>query len=356
MRFIVIILFLISLSLFFSVYVSPESFPYSGLLPLLIPLFMLLNIFLAVMFLFGRSRLIIYPIIALALGYKFFGITFQWNPREETEESITLLSFNTMQFSYGMYKENLEKSKNIIQWAKDHPADIKCFQEFYQDFTTPSKNAIKIITEDGKLNHSYQSIIGNRKNRSHGVAIVSRFPIINEGRVFDNRRNNGAMFVDLVVKKDTMRIYNVHLESMSIPAEELSDVEGIKLHYRETIRKIKNGTIMRAEQLKTLKEHMENSPYPVIIAGDFNDIPYSYTYFSLRSILNNAFEEAGKGFGFTYNKVLFFLRIDHIFHDKVFKAKNFRTHTEVDYSDHYPISTEFIWKSPLRVISEENAP
>jgi endonuclease/exonuclease/phosphatase family metal-dependent hydrolase len=347
MRFIVVVLFLISIALFFSVYVSPESFSYSGLLPLLIPPFLLLNIFMFFIFLFGRSYLIIYPIIALAIGYKFFGITFQWNPREEIDNGISLLSFNTMQFAYAMDKANQEQTKNIIQWSKEHSADIKCFQEFYQDFTTPSKNAIKIITEDGKLNHSYQPIIGNRKNRSHGVAIITKFPIINEGRIFDNRRNNGAMFVDLVVKKDTIRVYNVHLESMSIPAEELSDMEGIKTHYKMTIRKLKNGILMRTEQLKTLQEHIGNSPYPVIIAGDFNDVPYSYTYFSLRSTLKNAFEEAGKGFGFTYNKVLFFLRIDHVFHDKIFTSKNFRTHREVDYSDHYPISTVFTWKSPL---------
>src|SRR5690606_3320508 len=103
-------------------------------------------------------------------------------------------------------------------------------------------------------------------------------------------------------------------------------------------RKLKNGIQMRASQVKILSEHIQNSPYPVILAGDFNDVPYSYTYFTLRSILRNAFEEAGRGFGFTYNQVLFFLRIDNIFFGEGLEAKVFKTHREVDYSDHYPIS------------------
>lgn len=98
---------------------------------------------------------------------------------------------------------------------------------------------------------------------------------------------------------------------------------------------------MRASQVKILSEHIKNSPYPVILAGDFNDVPYSYTYFTLKSILLNAFEEAGRGFGFTYNKVLFFLRIDNIFYDEAFEIRQFKTHREVDYSDHYPISAVF---------------
>lgn len=341
MRFIIVFFFLISLVLFFSVYFSPESLDYTGLLPLLIPPFLILNILLAVILMFKGSRLMIYPILALIIGWRFFSVTFQWNEKNRDAKGISVLSFNTMLFNNLWGSDQDDLIKNSIQWVKDNPSDIKCLQEFYQDFTTPSRNAIKIISEEGKYEHSFQAIEGNPKKRSYGIAIFSKYPIINEGRVFDNQRNNGAMFVDLKINQDTIRIYNTHLESMNIKADRLDNLEGIKSQYKNTIRKLKEGIQMRAWQIRILKEHVENSPYPVILAGDFNDVPYSYTYFSLKSILKNAFEEAGRGFGFTYNKVLFFLRIDNIFYDEGFQIQDFKTHREVDYSDHYPISAVF---------------
>jgi endonuclease/exonuclease/phosphatase family metal-dependent hydrolase len=108
--------------------------------------------------------------------------------------------------------------------------------------------------------------------------------------------------------------------------------------------------VARASQLEILMEHMENSPYANILVGDFNDVPYSYTYFTLRNIMNNAFEKAGKGFGFTYNKVLFFLRIDNVFFDNSLEILDFKTHSEVDYSDHYPVSAVFSLDKPIKKI------
>lgn len=252
-----------------------------------------------------------------------------------------------MFFNQSWSPNSEESIANSIEWATKFPADIKCFQEFYQDFTTPSRNALKLISKDGEFQYKYHSF-GRNSKRSQGLAIFSRYPIVNEGMVFNNQTNNGSIFVDVKIDNDTIRIYNTHLESMNIPAKELAELEGIKKNYRETIRKLKNGIVMRARQVELLMEHIANSPHPVILAGDFNDVPYSYTYFTVRSTLQNAFEAAGRGFGFTYNKVLFFLRIDHIFTDNDFVVHQFRTHREVDYSDHYPISAKISWKSPVQ--------
>lgn len=346
MKFIIIIFFFSSLVLFVSVYVSPESLSYTGLMPLLIPFFLILNIFLIILLLFGNTKLIVFPIIALIVGWKFFPVTFQWNQREADPKGVTLLSFNAMHFLQNWANSDPQKIRNAIEWAKNNPADIKCFQEFQQDYTTPSLNALQIIGQNGKYEYKFRAFVED-KRKSKGLAIFSRYPIINEGTVFDTNHNNGSIFVDLKIEKDTIRVYNTHLESMSIQVRNLKNVDGIRNNYRETIKKLKNGIVMRSQQIKVLMEHIESSPYPVILAGDFNDVPYSYTYFTVKSAFKNAFEEAGRGFGFTYNKVLFFLRIDHIFTDSNFEVKNFETHREVDYSDHYPISAVISWKSPL---------
>ena len=130
---------------------------------------------------------------------------------------------------------------------------------------------------------------------------------------------------------------------MSIDSDKLENMEGVKRNYRQTLRKLNRGSLARSKQLALLTEHVKNSPHRVILLGDLNEIPYSYAYFKLSENLVNAFEKAGRGFGFTYNKVLFFLRIDHIFSDPSLKAIQFKTHREVDYSDHYPVSAIFRW-------------
>lgn len=342
MRFITVTVFLISILLFLSIYLSPENFSYIGLLPLMIPFAIAANVILALFLVIGRRMIFILPVIALIIGWKFISVTFQLNQKVDTAEGLSILSYNTHLFNFRWSNEGKENSpQNSLQWVRDHPADIKCLQEFFQDHTTPSHNSIKHLTADGEYEHAYHIVDGNPKKRSYGMAIFSKYPIINEGLVFDNKRNNGAMFVDIKVNKDTIRVYNAHLESMSIRASQLGDVEGIKQNYRATLSKLKSGIQTRASQVKILSEHILNSPYPVVMAGDFNDVPYSYTYFTLKSILKNAFEEAGRGFGFTYNKVLFFLRIDNIFYGPGLRAIEFKTHREVDYSDHYPISAVF---------------
>ncbi len=354
MRFITVTVFLASLLLFLSIYLSPENFSYIGLLPLMIPFAIVTNMVLALALMVGRKIIFILPVIALVIGWKFVQVTFQLNEKNDNTEGLSVLSYNTHLFNFRWSKDGNEDSpRNALQWVRDHPADIKCLQEFFQDYTTPSHNSIKQLSADGQYEYAYHIVDGNPKRSSYGMAVFSKYPIINEGLVFDNKRNNGAMFVDIKVNKDTIRVYNTHLESMSIRAENLGDMEGIKQNYRSTLGKLKNGIQARAFQVKILSEHILNSPYPVIMAGDFNDVPYSYTYFTLKSILKNAFEEAGRGFGFTYNKVLFFLRIDNIFYSQGLRAVQFKTHREVDYSDHFPISAVFRLENPSTEVVED---
>lgn len=341
------------MALFFSVYISPEFFPYIGLITLTIPVLLVINAFLLISLLMARRWLAILPVIALVVGWKFVGVTFQINNTPENVEGLSVLSYNVHLFSYSRDGNNVNTvNQNITKWLRENPSDIKCFQEFLQDYTTPSRNALKLLGSEVGYEHSYQIIEGNAKSRSYGMAIFSKYPIINEGRVYETKRNNGIIFADIKVDKDTIRVYNAHLESMSINSEGLNNLDGIRENYRETLGKLKRGQVTRASQLVVLEEHMRNSPYPNILVGDFNDMPYSYTYFTLRDYMRNAFEEAGSGFGFTYNRVLFFLRIDNIFYDAPLKVLDFTTHREVDYSDHYPISAVFTWDSPLRKYQE----
>jgi len=286
------------------------------------------------------KRTALFHLAALIIGYKFLLVTFQLHPIKEDADGLKVLTYNAHLFNSNR-KSDGQSEANVFTWLQEHPADIKVFQEFFQDYTSASKNAIKIMGKDVGFESSYLVIKGNPKKRSYGLAIFSRYPIINEGKVFDKDGTNGAIFADIFVDNDTIRIYNAHLESMSINSDGLENLEGVKQNYRQTLGKLHRGSLERSKQLNLLVEHYLNSPHPVILMGDLNEVPYSYTYFKLSETLENAFEKAGRGFGFTYNKVLFFLRIDHIFSSPVLKPVQFKTHREVDYSDHYPVSATF---------------
>jgi endonuclease/exonuclease/phosphatase family metal-dependent hydrolase len=343
MKFLTGLIFIVSLLLFLSVFISPEIFPYAGLLPFLIPAAILFNFFLFLVLALSLRKLAFVPLVALLLGYKFFLISFQLNSKNEDSDGLQVLTYNAHLFRYKNLTEG-QNDPNVFSWLSDHPADIKVIQEFYQDFTVESRNALKILSNSGKMEYSYHIVEGDPKKRSYGMAIFSRFPIVNEGVVFDNKSSNGAIFADIRAGKDTIRVYNIHLESMAIEAESLDNYERAKQIYRQTLGKLHRGSLKRAEQLAILLEHFKNSPYPVILMGDLNEIPYSYAYFKLSEDLKNAFEIAGRGFGFTYNRVLFFLRIDHIFSSPSLKPTYFNTHREVDYSDHYPVTAKFTWE------------
>ncbi len=340
MRILTWLIFIVSLLLFSSVYISPEYFRYVGLLPFFIPVALLANFFLLAILILSWRKLAFLPLFILLIGYKFTLVTLQLNDKKENAEGLKVLSYNAHLFDYKA-RIGEKFDPNIFTWLQSHPADVKVFQEFYQDHTTPSRNALKLLGTDTEYEAAYQMIDGSANKRSYGLAIFSKYPIINEGKVFDTRRTNGAIFADIIVDNDTIRIYNAHLESMKIDSDGLNNLEGMKQNYRQTLGKLHRGSLARSAQLKVLIEHVSNSPHPTILMGDLNELPYSYTYFKLSETMDNAFEKAGRGFGFTYNRILFFLRIDHIFSTRDLEAIQFKTHREVDYSDHYPISATF---------------
>ncbi|WP_425639543.1 endonuclease/exonuclease/phosphatase family protein [Algoriphagus yeomjeoni] len=344
MKVITWLIFAVTLVLFASVFISPEYFKYVGLLPFFIPVFLLLNLFLVVILILSWRKLAFLPLLALILGYKFFLATFQIHPKNERIDGLKVLTYNAHMFYYKSKSEGTADA-NVFTWLQDQEADVKVFQEFYQDNTTPSRDAVKILGKNSNYKVSYHITDGNPTKRSNGLAIFSKYPIINDGKVFDAQGTNGAIFADIMVNSDTVRIYNAHLESMRIDSDGLENIEGVKENYRQTLGKLHRGSLARSKQLKVLLEHMDNSPHPLILMGDLNEIPYSYTYFKLSENYENAFEKAGTGFGFTYNRILFFLRIDHIFSSPSLQAVQFKTHREVDYSDHYPVTATYSWDS-----------
>lgn len=331
---------------YLSVFVSPAKFWLAGFIGLAIPAIFFLNLALLVYFIFRRPKLLFYPVIALVLGFGFWKNTFSWNEDESTTPNFSVLSYNVRVFNvYDHLNDNFESSRQMISWIKEHPGAIKCLQEFYNNDDSDLFNTVNVIGDDQGYYHYFQK----GSNDKFGLAIFSSYPIVNRGLLgADPRKFNNTIFVDVLVGKDTLRVYNMHLESMSIDEEALvnPDPDNLDKDLRSLGRKLKNGFKKRADQVDLLVQHIKGCPYPVVLAGDMNDVPYSYSYRCLKKVLSNAFEQTGKGFGTSYNGRLPFLRIDNQFYSQSLRAINFKTHDQVSYSDHFPVSSGYTFSQP----------
>lgn len=291
-----------------------------------------------------------FPLIILILSYKFivssYSIKFS---NSDSNSDLTVMSYNTSKLiKPGVYSDDFwPKSDEMMAWLSDYEADIKCFQEFYNNDKSKNWNSIEKLGIAGNKYFYFSSDSINHTTGRLGVAILSKFPIINMGEIlFSENKFNRAAYADVIVKGDTIRILNVHLQSMEIKTAKPSDKSSLDdiisnlvfIYYR-----IKHGAMDRSEQTQILLDFIEDTPHKIIVCGDFNETPYGYSYNAFHNKLNNAFEKAGRGFGFTYNgKTLFFLRIDNQFYSDGLKAIELYTLRDIEFSDHFPILGKYI--------------
>jgi endonuclease/exonuclease/phosphatase (EEP) superfamily protein YafD len=344
-------LVLISLFVYFLVRTATFSHWVAGFFTSSYPLLWILNVLFVIVYFFTNPKKSLLSLFCLVLmSWGIFERTLKIIPPETKKEdqfSFSVLSYNLMYGNYFAYKSGSDKLTAATQkkTLDTLTADVFCFQEFYNDKKTPDFNILKNL----KRKLPYYEFID--KNPNHidaqglvGLAVFSRFPIVAKKELYWPPNNNGLLIVDLKIsEQDTIRLMNVHLKSMGIRVQRVlkenkfDKEEGISI-----IQKLKTGFTKRAIQTNELEKEIIKSPYPVILAGDFNEMPYGYSYGKARSHLNNSFEDAGFGFGFTYRKILNFLRIDNIFYDKrKLKIQHFSTLHQLKTSDHYPVKSWF---------------
>jgi endonuclease/exonuclease/phosphatase family metal-dependent hydrolase len=347
-RFINSLVLVISVISYLSVLVSPEFFWVSGFVSMLIPFCILGNIFFVLLWWWRKRWYALYSLFVLIIGFPFWHASISLGgilkeDFDKTKNYVSVLSYNVREFDiYQKQDKNHTVTKNTIKWIKNDTSDIKCIQDFYNSETAKVFNTREQLSaqdSDNSYNFHVRYTSANHSKGQFGIAIFSKYPFINKGEVpFRVRTDNGAIFADIVKGNDTIRIYNVHLESMSINQNELQLIDKPEETFWYAGKRLKKGFSMRAQQVQTIVEHIQTSPYPVILCGDLNDLPYSYSYFKLHRHLKNSFESKGLGTEFTFNGKLFFLRIDNQFYEnEKLNCLYFNTHREIPFSDHYPI-------------------
>lgn len=339
----------LTLVCYVNVFISPNDFWLAGFLALLIPFLQFSHLFFIIFWIFLKNYWkSAYSVAILLIGAVFFNATFALSFSSNEKTDFSVLSYNVRVFNlYDHLNQHFKSSQKMIDWAKNSSSEIKCFQEFYQQKDSKIFNTIQQIKEKGTPNVFFQKTVANYIGGEFGLAIFSKFPIINKGEiVFTNKSFNNAIFADLLVGKDTIRVYNVHLQSMSIDEKSVAHTDSLQKNIWNLSRRLKKGFIARALQIDKITEHIKNCPYRIIFCSDLNDLPYSYTYFSLKKLLKNAFEESANGFEFSYNGKLFFLRIDNQFFSEGLQALHYETQKEMHESDHFPIKVDFSLEMP----------
>ncbi|MEJ7586068.1 MAG: endonuclease/exonuclease/phosphatase family protein [Ferruginibacter sp.] len=326
-------------------------------------------VFLVVFFIFWlfiRSRWFIVFIVTAALSFNHVRniIPFRFQNMFEMKKQakdLRIMSWNVAQFDIMKFKERPGTYKEMISLVNEFKPDIACFQEMVSGDTLADLNNpyyrkysfYSVFDFVDKLNlpnyfYSYNYKENFLSQQHFGIIIFSRYPIINKQTIsnFPHDYNSIFQYADIVTDTDTVRVFNCHLQSLRFSPTNLNYIRNptIKndtdiVKSKNLITKFKNAFIKRRVQADHVRAEINKSPYPVIVCGDFNDVPNSYPYETIRKDLQDAFVKKGAGLGRTFSGISPTLRIDNIFVDRQYLVHQF-IRIQKNLSDHFPIITD----------------
>lgn len=348
----VVILFLLACA---NRFLHPAKWWMISLLGLGFPFLLAANILYVLFWTVFRSKWAFLSLVSIIVGYSniralvgFHGQDFQV---KKTTGAIRILSWNVMSFDEYARDVRLSTSHRVemMNFINAYQPDILCFQEFMEpNYKRFYSNANDLV----KLGYKYFFFVADyeRKNKRFqiGVAIFSKFPISDSTRIQYGgpkkyRAAESLISADIEVDNQKIRVFTTHLQSVLLQKSDYRHVEIIKNAEdsmieasRSLVKKLKLGYALRGDQVNTVRKELDESPYPEIICGDFNDVPNSYTYFRVRGDRRDAFVEKGRGLGRTFVNISPTLRIDYIMADRRFEVLQYKRFV-LPYSDHYPV-------------------
>ena len=306
----------------------PSFFSFS-ILNLFVPVVVLINLLLFCYWVVKIKWPFLLFMGTFLIGYGEWNLLYQFpkNSIRKSSSTVSVMSYNVRLFNKYNWIEGTDVSQEIAQLIKQKNPDVICFQE-YSKMGTPRLDA-----------YEYRYIQPSRSMGKSPLAIYSKLPILNQGYIdFDASANSGA-YVDLSFGRKHFRVYNLHLESFRINAEDSlftnPDSAALQIKFDEVFKK----QLSQIEQFDAVEAASE---LPTILCTDLNNTQFSKTYKALSAGRIDAFSAAGKGLGETFYFSSFPLRIDFIFVEKDFKVNSFEV-IKKNFSDHYPILTTLGW-------------
>ncbi|MCL2097415.1 MAG: endonuclease/exonuclease/phosphatase family protein [Bacteroidales bacterium] len=320
---------------YISVYISPAKFWLPAFFGLFFMPLLVLNFLLGIAWALLRRKIAWVNLIALlpAILYLFLFIQVGHNMPEPSGSATKLMSYNVHLFS--LWDNNRNHSlPNFSKYIKEENPDILCLQEMATTDTLTVNQAFS------QYPYRYYCCSKRKNGLLFGNVTFSKYPIVNAGEFLFSETSNRCVYTDIVMRGDTIRVYNNHLQSISlnlertalrIRKEELRNEE-----LRQVTIKLRTAFMKRAQQVDIISAHITSSPYPAIVCGDFNDTPVSYTYRKMKGKLNDCFTKAGRGMPSTYRGFWPAFRIDYILCAPSFQTVSYQV-PKVNYSDHYPV-------------------
>ncbi|MEO6136720.1 MAG: endonuclease/exonuclease/phosphatase family protein [Ginsengibacter sp.] len=345
-------------------YFDPVSWWFLGLLTLSLPYLLFILLLFVIFWIVAKPFWLLISLVVFATTFSPIQdlFSFHYSPDfslDKKPATFRVMSWNVELFNILSHKTHPEKRQEMFDLINHYNPDIACFQEVVAGSKTKSINYFPDIINALKFTdylYSYQIRFDFDANHHFGILILSKFPIARKQTMVNNPDdyNSTFQFVDLCIGEDTVRVFNLHLQSLKFSEENRHYLdkgskktqENIK-ESRNIITKIKTGIIKRASQAAFIKDEMNHSPYPVIVCGDFNDVPLSYAYETIGEGLQNAFVKKGFGISRTFSDISPTLRIDNIFASSHFEITQY-TRIKKVLSDHFPIIAD------MRIITKDS--
>lgn len=315
---------------------------------LIFPFIFFLLIVNIILLFFFNSKWYWISIIILLLGFQQIAAVFAFNFPQKFHYDKKPNTLRVLQWNVTSWDEGGEYGESnfriaMLNLVNEQNADILCFQEFFEskDTVRYKSNIARIVN----MGFPYYYFVPNKLGEivHSGIAIFSKYPIIDSANFSFERNYTGdhLLLTDIKVHNKIFRIFTTHLQPLYFNESDYHISNWIEIKEASNIfSKLKKGYEYRYIQADLIEEKINDSPYPVIICGDFNDLPNSSVYFKIRGKLQDTFLKKGSGFGRTTQFISPTLRIDYILADKYFTVNQFQI-LKVSYSgNHYPVETD----------------
>lgn len=325
-----------------SVYVHPSFLPWLPFLGLIFPLLFIANLIFMIYWWVQLKLKLIFPlcvaIFSLPHASKYIQYTAKNTPGKG---DISVGSYNAQLF--GGTRDSAQFQAFIERLEKDS-FDILCLQEVFA--IDDLKGRVQRIKKAG--NFITYNFVRLKPDRPYGMVIFSKYSLLANGRInLGDQSGNMATWADIHVEGDTIRMYNVHLQSIRFQNKDYQFIETEHDLSRNTLEGSKNlmsrmkvAYGYRAAQADSVYNHIEKSQHPVFIAGDLNDVPVSYTYNQLSKGMLDAFRERGSGFERTYKGPFPNFRIDYLLCSKQYACSSYKSYADVP-GDHKLLRATF---------------
>lgn len=327
MRFFNIVLVVVTVLAYVLPFLAPKLFPFLSVLSLVLPLLLILNFMFFVYWIIQLKKYTFISGIVLLLGITFINKLYKFSETNlpASEKDFSIMSYNVRLFNLYDWLPNDNVPQEISSFVAEENPDILCIQEF---------SPVDSINF-GQYKYKYVNVEG--KKNKYGQAIYSKFKIIHKGEIAFPNSSNKVIYADILRQKDTIRVYSMHLQSVKISTDinENIDEEKSKFIFKRISAAFKEQQL----QAELIKENVDDCKLPKIICGDMNNSAFSYVYRLIKGDLKDAFEEAGTGFGKSYNFKYYPARIDYFLVEKDFQVKDYKSFETNLNSDHFPLST-----------------